>query len=160
MTSDKTATASQVHATTACANSQPMCPLCKTRHFINVYSIFVSKNPSQRDIIKQHKHCFNYLSAMHSAQECRNKYAVFAIRSIILCFILIRILTRVHRELRLLVARRLNHPVQNRKSVRCSRRQRESDPRSLSDSLNHGAHYVRSSELCSIGAPRRSFRKT
>ncbi|XP_029660723.1 uncharacterized protein LOC115234107, partial [Formica exsecta] len=67
--------ASRIHVATASANAQSQCPLCTERHFLNVCPTFVSKNASQRrDIVKQQKHCFNCLSARHSAHECKSKY--------------------------------------------------------------------------------------
>jgi len=74
--SAKPGAASRVNAATASTSAQSQCPLCQGRHFINVCPAFVSKNASQRrDIVKQHKRCFNCLSARHSAQECKSKYS-------------------------------------------------------------------------------------
>ncbi|XP_071581894.1 uncharacterized protein [Temnothorax nylanderi] len=56
----KAATASRIHSATASANSQAKCPLCPAQHFINSCLTFIGKNPSQRrEIVKQHKRCFN-----------------------------------------------------------------------------------------------------
>ncbi|XP_024872888.1 uncharacterized protein LOC112455302 [Temnothorax curvispinosus] len=72
----KAATASRIHSATASANSQAKCPLCPAQHFINSCPTFSGKNPSQRrDIVKQHKRCFNCLSAKHSVQACPSKYS-------------------------------------------------------------------------------------
>ncbi|XP_029671978.1 uncharacterized protein LOC115240763 [Formica exsecta] len=72
----KPVAASRVHSATASASTQTLCPVCKARHFLNVCPSFVSKNASQRrELVKQHKRCFNCSSAKHSAQECRSKYS-------------------------------------------------------------------------------------
>ncbi|XP_071652355.1 uncharacterized protein [Temnothorax longispinosus] len=75
-TASKSANSSRVHAANASANDSTPCPLCKTSHFINLCPSFISKNTSQRrEIIKQHKRCFNCLSTKHSVQDCKSKYS-------------------------------------------------------------------------------------
>ncbi|XP_029678572.1 uncharacterized protein LOC115244780 [Formica exsecta] len=71
----KSAHASRVNVMTASLGVSMVCPLCKSRHFLNHCPDFIAKNPNQRpEVVKRFKRCFNCLSTRHSAQECKSKY--------------------------------------------------------------------------------------
>jgi len=71
----KTANDLKVTSATATSGQDPVCVLCQKRHFINKCAKFIDKSPSQRrDIVKQHKRCFNCLSVKHSVAECKSRF--------------------------------------------------------------------------------------
>ncbi|XP_036145841.1 uncharacterized protein LOC118646627 [Monomorium pharaonis] len=70
----KSAASSRVHLATS-DNATLTCPLCKSRHFINLCPQFIAKNANQRrELVKRFKRCVNCLSSRHSASDCTSKY--------------------------------------------------------------------------------------
>ncbi|EZA55100.1 hypothetical protein X777_05355 [Ooceraea biroi] len=74
--STKSSTPQRVNAATATKISQTSCPLCKAKHFFSACPTFIRGSPSQRrDLVKQHRRCFNCLSQNHAAKECKSTFS-------------------------------------------------------------------------------------
>jgi len=74
---DKSTKPHENKVTSAAASSvpEPLCVLCKQRHFINKCPTFIEKSPSQRvEIVKQNKRCFNCLSTKHVLFDYKSRY--------------------------------------------------------------------------------------
>lgn len=75
-TTTRSLSSSRVHAATSSPSSHSVCSICKRQHFFSSCQTFMRCNPSQRrDLVMKHRRCFNYLSANHSANECKSKYS-------------------------------------------------------------------------------------
>lgn len=61
---------------TVTQTSMSACPLCKARHYFNACPKFVSGSPlKRRELVLQHKRCFNCLSSNHSVKDCKSRFS-------------------------------------------------------------------------------------